>query len=239
MDSPLLGSIVLAVALSTTVSGCATAYHSKGYTGGFSETVLSPDTFKINFSGNGFTSAERASDFAMLRAADKSLELGCSYFGIVNEADTASVGSVTFGSASWGRGGLWGFSSTAPIVKPNSNLMVKCFKSRPPQGNTFDAHFIAQSIRTKYDIKGAGNKAVTALASAGGETQIEVPASASAAQPAPDVASVVLAAQRVATRQGCGDVHSSGLTTFEASCSDATLIVDCDGANCRPVRMIR
>lgn len=70
-------ALVLAAVIA--MGGCATAYQSKGLSGGFSETDLGPTSFKIGFSGNGFTSAERASDFAMLRAADKSLEDGCNF----------------------------------------------------------------------------------------------------------------------------------------------------------------
>ncbi|WP_445145035.1 CC0125/CC1285 family lipoprotein [Dyella sp. Tek66A03] len=135
------------------VTGCATAYQSKSFTGGFSETALSPDTFKISFAGNGFTSAERASDFAILRAADKSLELGCNYFGVMNDAEGASVGSMTVGTAGWSEHSAWGFSNSVPVVKPNSTLLVKCFRDQPPGASLFDAHFIAQSIRAKYGMK--------------------------------------------------------------------------------------
>ncbi len=243
---------VMSTVIVAALSGCATAYQSKGFSGGFSETMLSPDSFKINFAGNGYTSAERSSDFAMLRAADKSLELGCNYFGILNEADGASVGSVTVGSAGWGRGGAWGFSSTVPVVKPNSTLLVKCFKTRPLGGNTFDANFITQSIRTKYGIKSASLVAPTATAAPAQRGTLEIPVATPAAQPnmesdssiAPspptsDVASMVLAAQRASAQQGCGDVHSAGGSTFEAQCSTFTVIIDCNGDSCHPIRAIK
>jgi hypothetical protein len=135
------------------LSGCATAYQAKGFTGGFSETLLAPDTFKVQFSGNGYTSAERASDFVILRAADKSMELGCNYFGVASEASGASVASASFGSAGWGRGGAWGFSNTIPVVKPHTALLVKCFREQQPGDNLLDAHFIDRSIRSKYGLK--------------------------------------------------------------------------------------
>lgn len=148
----------LALALSglaavVVLSGCATAYQAKGFTGGFSETLLAPDTFKVQFSGNGYTSAERASDFVILRAADKSMELGCNYFGVASEANGASVGSASFGTAGWGRGGAWGFSNTIPVVKPHTALLVKCFRDQQPGVNLLDAHFVDRSIRSKYGLK--------------------------------------------------------------------------------------
>jgi len=52
------------------IVGCATGYHQNGFTGGFSETRLAPDVFRITFRGNGYTSAERAQDFALLHASE-------------------------------------------------------------------------------------------------------------------------------------------------------------------------
>jgi hypothetical protein len=144
-----MGGLAIVVAL----AGCATAYQERGFTGGFSETLLAPDTFKVQFSGNAYTTAERASDFVILRAADKSMELGCSYFGVANEANGASVGSASIGSAGWGQHGAWAFSSTIPVVKPHTALLVKCFREQQPGINLFDAHFIDQSIRSKYGLK--------------------------------------------------------------------------------------
>jgi hypothetical protein len=234
--------IVAGAAMAVALSGCATAYQSKGFSGGFSETLLASDMFKIDFSGNGYTSAERSSDFAMLRAADKSLELGCNYFGILNEADSASVGSMTVAQGGWGHRSAWGFSSTVPIVKPNSNLLVKCFKDKAP-GNTFDAHFIAQSIRGKYGIKAVEQSSVRSsperpqpVTTTDGHRDTERPSMP--AVPAADPATTVLAAQRVAQQQGCGDVHSAGNSTFEAVCTSFRIVIDCNGDSCRPIRAI-
>lgn len=55
------------------LEGCATSHQEKGFTGGYSETQLAPDVFRVNFAGNGYTSSERAQDFALLRAAELSL----------------------------------------------------------------------------------------------------------------------------------------------------------------------
>lgn len=47
-------------------------YQTKGWSGDFSETQLSADTFMANLAANAFTSQEKPSDFAILRTADKS-----------------------------------------------------------------------------------------------------------------------------------------------------------------------
>lgn len=238
MNTGIVRACVLAWALA--LGGCATAYQSKGFGGGFSETALSPDTFKIDFAGNGFTSAERASDFAILRAADKSLELGCHYFGVMNEADSATVSSATIGTAGWGRHGAWAFSNTVPIVTPNTVLLVKCFREPVAGMNLFDAHFIARSIRAKYGMKGGPVDSTTIVVHSNPAATDETPASRMAmAAPVQDIAAVVRSAQQIASQQGCAEVHSTGGSTFQASCTTFTLVIDCDGGSCRPLRAIQ
>jgi hypothetical protein len=234
----LAGAFALAVAAS--LNGCATAYQSKSFTGGFSETMLAPDTFKIGFSGNGFTSSERASDFAMLRAADKSLMLGCNYFGVMNEAEGGSTGSFTVGSASYGRGSAFATSSTFPVFKPNSSLLVKCFQAEQPGINLFDAHFIANSIRTKYGMSQTNSSTPSQIGSAnspqhGDPNSMLITSPQS--PPPQNIARQVLAAQNVSLGQGCGDVSATGSGMYQATCTAGTLVVECEGAACRPIQM--
>jgi hypothetical protein len=66
--------------------GCATPYQQSGYRGGFTETRLAPDIFAISFAGNSFTSPERVSDFALLRAAELTLNNGYNRFTLLNVA---------------------------------------------------------------------------------------------------------------------------------------------------------
>ena len=56
------------------LSGCASSYKPNSIFGGFDETMLSPDTFRISVSGNAFTSGGRVYDFALLRAAELSIQ---------------------------------------------------------------------------------------------------------------------------------------------------------------------
>ena len=240
-----LGLALSGLTLVMALSGCATAYQAKGFTGGFSETLLAPDTIKVQNSGNGYTSAERASDFVILRAADKSMELGCNYFGVASEANGASVGSASIGSAGWGRGGAWGFSSTIPVVKPHTGLLVKCFHDQQPGMNLLDAHFVDQSVRSKYGLKPyVGNEAPTSVTPATPVAPEPAPmiSSASPGASAPpassDVAAMVMSAQRVSNQLGCGDVHSTGGATFQASCRTYSVVIDCGGSSCRPIRSV-
>jgi hypothetical protein len=117
---------------------CATPYASNGYMGGYSDTALAPDVYKISFEGNGYTTKLRTSDFAVLRAAELTLSHGYRYFGIINQNEG---GYTTFQSG------------TSTFFFPESGLMIHCFNEQPQAGFALDAQFISHSIRTKYNLR--------------------------------------------------------------------------------------
>jgi hypothetical protein len=158
---------ILTVTAVVSLSGCATTYHSNSYTGGFSETQLAPDTFRVMFSGNSYTSGERAQDFALLRAAELTLQGGFSHFAIVDENNSTTAQTFTTpgqayttGSA-FGNGNMATYSSfttytpgqTYTFYKPQTGLLIKCFQTVPDGVSTFDAAFLQHSIRQKYGMK--------------------------------------------------------------------------------------
>ncbi len=89
-----LPSVLFVVCVLYTTS-CSTGYHSNGFSGGYSETVLAPDVYRIVFRGNGYTSAERTQDFAMLRAAEITCNRHYTCFAIIDQNQTANVSSYT------------------------------------------------------------------------------------------------------------------------------------------------
>ena len=122
--------------------------------------------FQIRFAGNGYTSSERAQDFALLRAADLTLTHGFRYFAIANSAEGSSISSVTLPGTSYTTGNVTRYGNTAvgsatttyipptsiPIIKPRAGILIRCFQQRPPAGYVFDASFLSQSIRAKYGM---------------------------------------------------------------------------------------
>jgi hypothetical protein len=148
-------------------SGCATPYQPIGFAGGYSETQLAPDMFRIAFAGNGYTSGERAQDFALLRAADLCIEHSFKHFAIVNESNSNEVSSFTTpghadttGSAYiYGNQATYsGYTTYTPpqtyfISRPHAGLLVRCFTEKPEGVYAFDAEFLQQSIREKYKVK--------------------------------------------------------------------------------------
>jgi len=89
-DAERVRRIVLAL-----LAACATPYQSKGYTGGFSETQLDVNVFRVNFNGNAYTSGERAVDFTLLRSAELAREHGYHYFIVVQHSAGYSYSTRT------------------------------------------------------------------------------------------------------------------------------------------------
>ena len=122
------------------LNGCATKtpYQSIAYSGGYSNTIIDENIFKVSFKGNGFTSKERVEDFTLLRSAEITLQYGFKYFIIIN-SDSYST--------------LTAYQNNI-YSKPSSTNIIKCFK-RKPKFNTiiYNANFIKKSIKEKYNIK--------------------------------------------------------------------------------------
>lgn len=176
-----VGMIVLTTVVSLCfVVGCATGYHRNGLTGGFSETMLSYNTFQVNFSGNGFTNGQRVADFALLRSAELALKNGFDFFQIVNvnnhgfqsfyttpvQASTNYNSNILGSAYSYGNstsytGSTHGTATTTftggqtyTITKPSSTNTVVCYRKKPEgQGFVYEAKFIVKSLKEKYKIK--------------------------------------------------------------------------------------
>ena len=156
----LLVSLVL-------LSGCSTSYQSNGLTGGYSETQLDENVFKVAFNGNGYTGREQVADFTLLRSAELTMQSGYKYFVIVNaksytsnstyttpKTATTNVNANTYGTAN-----AYGTVTTKVsggqtynISKPSSSNTIVCFKEKPITGFSYNAEFIFKNISTKYDI---------------------------------------------------------------------------------------
>ena len=150
------------------LSACATAYQPQGLSGGFSETQLSENTFKVNFKGNGYTSNDRAFDFSLLRAAELMSEKNYKYFIIgarqndeqisysLSPTQSQSFVNVnSFGNSAYGTATT--FNTGGDLVttrKPRSSLIVIGENQKPKEKGVvfFETEFIIQSIKEKYKI---------------------------------------------------------------------------------------
>ncbi len=153
--------------IALTLVGCSTPYQSNGFRGGFTETQLAPDVFRVTFRGNAYTSGERAQDFALLRAAELTLRSGHTFFAIVNESNATTASSFTTPSQTTTTGNVSAVGNTAyysentttmpgqtyTFFRPSSGMLIRCFTMKPEGIFTFDAAFLQNSLKQKYNIQ--------------------------------------------------------------------------------------
>ncbi len=135
------------------MSGC-TAYGPSGFSGGYSDKKTSRNTFDVLFSGNGYTSSQRAFDLCLLRGAELTINNGFIYF-VVNSADSKidSSTSMTVGNyVRTGSGGIY-TSSTTPVHKPSNNISIISFIRAPVQyKDYYHAREIVNKLSNEHGV---------------------------------------------------------------------------------------
>lgn len=145
--------------------GCSTQYQPEGFTGGFNDTQLSKDVFRISFTGNGYTSSDKVGDFVLLRAAELSMKNGYRYFAVIDGKETAAHSSYTtpttyqtyghvnnygdtmsYSGTTYARGG-----QTFDATRHKNTIIIKCLVDDKQGG--YSAEFISKNIKAKYKIK--------------------------------------------------------------------------------------
>lgn len=133
--------------LAVILSSCATPYQSKGLLGGFTETQISADTYRVGFGANAYTGEDVSYDYALLRCAEIGQKNGFSYFVL---KDSDSIMRTTGASHT---GNLWG-SSTHIQNKPRVFLTAQFFRSRPSTSETiYDCALIIRSVKQKHSLE--------------------------------------------------------------------------------------
>lgn len=138
-------------------TGCSTHYHSEGFGGGYSETLMGADTYIVTFKGNGFTSYETVIKYALRRASELTLENGYKYFSVnssidhskqiaySNTSENASGQANVYGYTNLVQGQYKGSSSRSSfseiITKPRISIGIKCYHEKPKNIETIDAEF--------------------------------------------------------------------------------------------------
>ena len=150
------------------LGSCATEYGSMTETGGYQTDRISGSEFLVDFAGNGFTKKEKANDFALLRAAEVTLEYGFQYFTIEADRDLSAVSAYSSGSTSYTTGAMttygntgsyYGTTTTTPqtnyVYTPGTRLRIKCYVERPTGhiGKIYGAAETASRIKAKHEIE--------------------------------------------------------------------------------------
>lgn len=159
--------IIYSLCLVAILSGCATAYQREGFSGGFSETQLGENVWRVSFEGNGYTKVQKAEDFALLRSAELTLEKGYTHFGLVDSRSSRGKGAFTTPTTSYTTGSAYGAGNYAYghattqtyggqtffVSWPFITNTIVMFKGKPDvQGMVYDAKFICQSLGQKYEV---------------------------------------------------------------------------------------
>jgi hypothetical protein len=144
------------------IYGCNTGYEKDGLFGGYSDMRIQGNIYRVSFRGNGFTNFQRASDLALLRCADLTLEQGGKYFSVVDsafstETYTTPVTSHTSGTANISGGtatysGNTTYSGGQTYYKPLTTFVIEVFTEKPQQA-VYDAQQVRANIRNAYNIK--------------------------------------------------------------------------------------
>ena len=144
------------------LGACATTYQPKGATGGFTDTQLDENLWKVSVNGNGFTDSSTVNDYALLRASELTLEKGFKYFYVASE-DSNELNSVAkFGSntsTTYGNIDSFGnfnartnYSSPTyvPVTKYENQLIYLMLNEKPENYFVYNAQFIYDSLSAKY-----------------------------------------------------------------------------------------
>lgn len=149
------------------LQSCSTPYQLIGLRGGYSEIQLDENVFKVSFSGNGYTSRERATDFTLLRCAEITLEKGFEYFAVIDSDSYVSTSSHTTPttsntSVSAYKSGdyIYGNATTTTyggktyeVSKPRSINTIVLFKEKPNSIFSYNAKIVCENIKRKYGMK--------------------------------------------------------------------------------------
>ena len=144
------------------LSSClSTAYVEDGWKGGFTDTQINEDTWKVTVGGNAYTKQSTIRDYAILRASEVTLEQGYKYFVIYDDKDSTKVNTYTTSgsSSTTGRIDDWGnINSRTTYNSPQTNtqtkfgneLLYRVTNVKIDGFVNYDAQLIYDSLSAKY-----------------------------------------------------------------------------------------
>jgi hypothetical protein len=160
------------------VCSCATPYRQLDHRYGYSERQLGNDVYEVSFLGNGNSSYERVSDFAMLRTAEIALSRQAKSFILLDLVNlsfartyqtptrfywTAGPHLSTGGQPILPAAGLsdeaeWSYLVMEPAeehvyYRPGVKLKVKLLPDPPGSYGTYDPAKESERLKRKYRIK--------------------------------------------------------------------------------------
>lgn len=156
-----------AVFLAVLLTGCATTYQAEGLSGGFSETQLDKNVFRVSFRGNGYTRTEKTEELALLRSAELTLKNGFTHFVIIDGRSREQLSTYTtptqsyatsnataYGNSAYGTSRTTTYGGQTFLVsKPSTTNTIMCFNGKPDiQALTYDAQYVCNSLGQKHGV---------------------------------------------------------------------------------------
>lgn len=161
---------ILFLLVVSALAACATKYQAQGFAGGFTETQLDTNVFRVSFKGNGYTGADRAEEMALLRSAELTLKSGFTHFAIAGTRSQTDFSSFTTPKQATTTGTVSSYGSTSYLntqtsytggqtftaAKPSTTNTIVCFNGKPNiEAFVYDAQFIYNSLSKKYELPSA------------------------------------------------------------------------------------
>lgn len=138
--------------LAALVVGCATAYQPHGLSGGFEESQVNENSFRVSFRGNGYTSTNRAEELTLLRSAELCLERGFPAFLLLRERTDIKNESLWMSNSSYRRGNVFSTGTNLNFSMPSTSNLVSCIAEKPSNVFSYDAVVLYESLTTKYQV---------------------------------------------------------------------------------------
>ena len=133
---------IIAIALLLTISACATPYQEMAALGGVKATRLSSDRAQIVAVVNGYTDRSVAEQYALLKAAEYTIENGYGHFAIISQAaDANKETNFTYNYYT-------GFQ-TYSFENPRNDITIKMYAGSAPSNapmNIYDARSIVTTL---------------------------------------------------------------------------------------------
>lgn len=147
---------------------CSTKYQAKSLTGGYSETQIESNVYRVDFNGNGYTSKARAIDLCLLRCAELCKKSGYSHFLIVEKETSLRKVNLSSSSTSNSTYTVNKYNNTTYVngstntsggdnyvYKPGTSNTVVFMDGQSTDNNeiSYNADIIIKSVKSKYKLK--------------------------------------------------------------------------------------
>ena len=143
--------IIISLSLIAILSACATKYQPERHGGGYTETQLDTNVWRVTFNGNGHSSKHQVEDYALLRGAELALKKGYTHFSFVGSNSSTQIGAFT--TMPYTAGGVTYGGQTFVTSSPSATNTVVMYKGKPETNDmVYDATFVCQSLGQKYQV---------------------------------------------------------------------------------------